>query len=111
MVINGGQAADNNSIGVYKSVDGGATWNATGLTFTISQRKLVFRLLIHPGNNNILFASTSDGIYKSVNGGTSWTLKTNNACIDMEFKPGDPNVIYASSSVPCYNNEFKCQQR
>ena len=98
--LNGGQAADNNSIGVYKSIDGGSTWNATGLTYTISQRKLVFRLLIHPGNNNILFASTSDGIYKSDNGGTSWTLKTPNACIDMEFKPGDPNVVYASSSVP-----------
>lgn len=98
--LNGGQAADNNSIGVYKSVDGGSTWNATGLTYTISQRKLVFRLLIHPGNNNILFVSTSDGIYKSENGGTSWTLKTPNACIDMEFKPGDPSVIYATSSAP-----------
>lgn len=98
--LNGGQAADNNSIGVYKSIDGGSTWNATGLTYTISQRKLVFRLLIHPGNNNILFASTSDGIYKSENGGTTWTLKTPNACIDMEFKPGDPSVIYATSSAP-----------
>jgi hypothetical protein len=98
--LNGGQGADNNSIGVYKSVDGGASWNPTGLTFTTNQKKLVFRVLIHPGNNNILLASTSDGIYKSINGGTSWTLKTANACIDMEFKPGDPNVIYASSSNP-----------
>lgn len=98
--LNGGQGADNNSIGIYKSVDGGATWNATGLTFTTSQRKLVFRVLIHPGNNNILLASTSDGIYKSVNGGANWTLKTPASCIDMEFKPGDPNVVYASSSLP-----------
>ncbi len=95
--LGGGQSNDNNSIGVLKSTDGGATWNTTGLTFTVSQNKLVYKLLIHPTNKLILFASTSDGIYKSTNGGTSWTQKSLNEWGDMEFKPSDPTVMYASS--------------
>lgn len=95
--LGGGQSADNVSIGVLKTTDGGATWNTTGLTYAASSSKNVYRLLIHPTDNQILLASTSDGIYKSTNGGTSWTLKTSNLWIDMEFKPGDPTIIYASS--------------
>lgn len=97
--LNGGQNNDNNTIGVLKSTDDGNNWFATGLTFTISQNKMVFRLLIHPTNSQILIAATSDGIYKTTDGGTSWTKKEGNMWKDMEFNPGDPNIIYASSAV------------
>ena len=69
----GGQWNDNNSIGVLKSIDGGTSWQATGLTFTTSQRETVNRMLIDPFNTDILYAATSDGFYKTINGGTSWT--------------------------------------
>ncbi|QQS35604.1 MAG: T9SS type A sorting domain-containing protein [Ignavibacteriales bacterium] len=95
--LSGGQNADNVSIGVLKSTDGGTTWSTTGLSYTKNLGKIIYRLLIHPSNNSILFASTSDGIYKSTNGGTDWVSKSLNRWIDMEFKPGDPTVIYASS--------------
>ncbi|HLP17350.1 MAG TPA: sialidase family protein, partial [Bacteroidota bacterium] len=100
-----GGVADNPSIGVYKSVNGGTTWTATGLTLLSSANKLIGRLLI-ASNNTTLFASTSDGIYKSTNSGTTWTqvLTTSHPTvngglymIDMEFKPGDDNTIYASA--------------
>ncbi|MBC8490639.1 MAG: hypothetical protein H8D45_31875, partial [Bacteroidetes bacterium] len=95
--LGGGQYNDNNSIGVLKSTDGGATWNLTELSYSTSDGKLVYKLLIHPTDNSILLASTSDGIYKTTNGGTNWTLKTINQWIDMEFNPADPNIICASS--------------
>ena len=99
--LNGGQDADNVSIGVLKSTDGGVTWNATGLSYSTSSGNRVYRLLIHPTNNSILLASTydgsSNGIYKTTNGGTTWTRKTLNRWIDMEFNPADPNIICASS--------------
>jgi len=94
--LSGGQAADNISQGVFKSTDGGATWSATGLTSTESGTK-TYRLLIHPSDDLTLFASTSNGIYKTTDGGISWTKKTSNSWIDMEFKPGDPTIMYASS--------------
>jgi photosystem II stability/assembly factor-like uncharacterized protein len=93
----GGQRADNNSIGILKSTDGGATWNTTGLTFLAKDGKSTYRLLIHPTNNSILLAATSNGIYKTTDAGVTWGLKTANRWIDMEFKPGNPNIIIASS--------------
>ena len=95
--LGGGQYNDNNSIGILKSTDGGVTWNTTGLSYATSENKLVYRLLIHPTDSSILLASTSDGIYKTINSGSSWTQKDVNRWIDMEFKPGDPNIVYGSS--------------
>lgn len=102
--LSGGQSNDNNSVGVYKSTDGGSNWTATGLTFSVSSGIRVTKLLIHPSNDLILFAAVWDpvsssnrGIYKSTDGGNSWSPKTNNLWIDMEFKPGDPTIMYASS--------------
>ena len=98
--LNGGQAADNNSIGVYKSTDGGVSWNATGITYTISQKKLVYRLLIHSVNSQTLYASTTDGIFKTTDGGATWQNKIYpNPCMDMEFKADNQSIIFASSSV------------
>ncbi|MDQ3022049.1 MAG: hypothetical protein M3R36_15980 [Bacteroidota bacterium] len=96
--LSGGQSADNASIGVLKSINGGATWTTTGLTYTTSQGKKLYSLLIHPTNPQILFASTSDGIYKTINGGTTWVQKANNLfrCWRLAFKPGNPAVMYGS---------------
>ena len=101
--LGGGQATDNASIGVLKSTDGGATWNTTGLTYTASDKKRITSLLIHPSNNSILFAamwdgnSSNSGIWKSTDAGAIWVKKTSNLWMDMEFKPGDPTIMYASS--------------
>jgi PKD repeat protein len=95
--LGGGQYNDNNSVGVLKSTDGGTTWNTTGLSFTASQQRTVNRLLIHPSDNNTLYAATSVGVYKTTNGGTNWTQITSNVFIDMEFKPGTPATIYGSN--------------
>ncbi len=97
--LGGGQGADNPSIGVLKSIDGGVTWNTTGLSFTPGFARIT-RLLIDPTDNNILLASTLAGIYRTSDAGVSWALVDpyQNRWIDMEFKPGDHNIIYASSS-------------
>ena len=59
---------------------------------------IIYSLRIDPTDNSILFAATSDGIYKSINSGTSWSLKTANVWGDIEFKPGDHTIMYASSN-------------
>ncbi len=98
--LSGGQWHDNNSVGVLKSTDGGVTWEATGLSFNISEKKVVNKLLMNPDNNQILLAATSTAIYKTTDGGGKWNevLSDWNNYIDMEFKPGDPNVVYASTN-------------
>lgn len=86
---------DNASIGVLKSIDGGLTWEPTGLTFTVNQQKTMDRLLINPLNPNILFAATSSGMYRTNNAGATWNLIMNGSFKDMEYRPNDTSTVYA----------------
>jgi hypothetical protein len=90
-----GDSGDSPSIGVLKSTDGGNTWSITGLVFTKSSNASMRRLIINPTNTQILIAATSQGIYRTTNGGTNWTLVASGSTHDLEFKPNDPNTIYA----------------
>ncbi len=89
--------ADTYSIGVLKSLDGGVTWSTTGLSFQTSGQNRIARLLINPTSPDILIAFTNSGIYRTINGGTNWTSVIGGNFFDGEFKPGDPNTVYAGS--------------
>lgn len=94
-----GDAADTYSVGVLKSINGGSTWNTTGLSWTIpATTNTIRKLLINPSNTQIVYAASSAGIYRTANGGTSWLMVQSGDFKDIEFKPGNPNVIYASTS-------------
>ncbi len=90
-----GDAADNYSIGVLKSTDAGQTWNTTGLSFSMGNTKMMSKILMDPTNSNILIVATSAGIYRSTDGAATWSLNQTGSFKDMEFKPGDPNTVYA----------------
>ena len=89
--------ASSKSVGVLKSTDGGATFNPTGLSINIIAQKLTNRILIDPVSPQILLVAASDGILRTTNGGTTWTNQQAGWFQDLEFKPGDPDYIYAST--------------
>ena len=95
--LGGGQINDNNTVGVLKSVDGGITWQTTGLSFTPDLKFRVNRLLLHPGDPDILFAATTNGFYKTTDAGNNWTNLSSLLFSDVEFKPGNPQIMYATS--------------
>jgi len=84
------------SVGVLKSVDGGANWSKTGTFPGTLGSYFGYKLIQHPINANILFAVTTDGIFRTSNGGSSWTLEQTGIFTDIEFKPGTPNTMYAA---------------
>ena len=93
-----GDGGDTRSVGVLKSSDGGDTWVATDMTYTALDDVRGYKLLMHPTNHLILFAVMTNGIWKTTNGGTTWTQVKTGSFRDIEFKPGDPTVVYASGN-------------
>jgi PKD repeat protein len=88
-------AGDTYATGVLKSTNGGATWSAlTGLTWTASQQRRIYRMLMHPTNPDIILVFSTAGVYRTTNGGTSWTQTSTTSMVDAEFKTDDPNTIF-----------------
>lgn len=83
------------SVGVLKSTDAGATWSQTGTFPSTVGAYYGYKLLQHPSSSSTLFAATTDGIYRTTNGGTTWTLEQVGNFTDIEFKPGTPATMYA----------------
>jgi len=85
------------SIGVLKSTDGGETWDTTGLQFdALSNPALIKRVVISPANSNVIFATTTNGLMRSSDAGLTWTLIEAGYASDIEFMPGNADVIYLS---------------
>ncbi|MBK7173476.1 MAG: hypothetical protein IPH84_09620 [Bacteroidales bacterium] len=99
-----GDGGDTKSIGVLKTIDGGVTWSSTSLSWTVANDVRGYKLIMHPTNSSILMAVTTLGIYKTTNGGTSWTEVLDGDYRDIEFKPGDPTVVYVSGTSTFYRS-------
>jgi photosystem II stability/assembly factor-like uncharacterized protein len=86
-------------LGVYKTTDGGSTWNPTGLSFlqTDFDFSLTCRIYIHPTNTTHLVAAGTKGIWTSANSGATWTHTKDSLVWDMERDPVNPQVLYAST--------------
>ena len=86
---------------IYKSTDAGSTWNQLADT----GNGTVNKILINPNDPNKMFCSSQyHGVLKSTDGGVNWDSihSDSNTGFDVEFKPGDLSVVYASG-----NNFFK----
>lgn len=95
-------AGDSSAVGVWKSTDGGATWNNTGsLTGNPNSMNEIY---IHPSDHNTVLVATSTGVHKTTNGGTTWTRKLVANMEDLKMKPGDPTTWYAASGNTFYRS-------
>ncbi|MFK5983736.1 MAG: T9SS type A sorting domain-containing protein [Flavobacteriaceae bacterium] len=79
---------------IYKSLDAGSTWSP----LADLSNSLVNKIVIHPTDSDIIFASSQNaGMYVSTDGGITWDSPISDTkCYDIEFKPGDPSVVYVS---------------
>jgi len=88
-------AGDAYGIGVYRSTDGGETWeqwnNGMG-------NRIVGMMVMHPANNQIILAATNGGIYRTTDAGATWTLILSGNFKDIVLKPNNPNLVYATGN-------------
>ncbi|MGD2122554.1 MAG: glycosyl hydrolase, partial [Gemmatimonadota bacterium] len=91
--------------GVYKSTDGGTSWEHLGLVETQN----ISRIRIHPADCNTAWVgafgvhsmpSPERGVYKTTDGGESWTKvlfrDDRSGAVDISVHPSDPDVVYAA---------------
>ena len=90
-----GDGTDTYSMGVIKSTDGGATWNATGLNWQTTAARTTRMLRMHPNDPLILFCATSNGLWKTEDGGGVWAKVAEGSFHDVELKPDDPGIVFA----------------
>jgi photosystem II stability/assembly factor-like uncharacterized protein len=90
--------------GVYKTTDGGATWQFVGL-YNAGQ---IGAVRIHPTNPNIVWVAAygdafkqnpERGVFKTSDGGKTWNkvlfVSDGVGAMDVEVKPGNPAIVYA----------------
>src|SRR5579864_3944313 len=88
--------------GVYRSTDGGESWQNVGLRDT----RQISRIVIDPQNANIVYAgalghaygpSNERGVYKSADGGEHWTKVldqgSENGIADLAIATDRPNIL------------------
>src|ERR1051325_8931414 len=91
--------------GVFRSVDGGATWRHIGL----SETEYIGSIAIHPQDARVAYVaaigslsrpSENRGIYKTTDGGIHWTrvlfVNEYTGAVDLVMDPTDPNRLYAA---------------
>ena len=81
---------------IFKSSDSGSTWNILADVGDGTVNKI----LIDPTDPSKMYCTTTAGIFKSTDSGANWTTihPAATSGYDVEFKPGNTNVIYASGS-------------
>ncbi len=92
-------ASDTYSIGVLKSLDGGATWETTGLSWEVDEFQIVTKLIMNFNDPSTLIATTHNGIYKTEDGADTWEqVFVGGTFKDLEVDPSDSETWYAARS-------------
>lgn len=88
----------NFSLGIYKSTDGGKTWNPTVFTKSFNDQIAIYKLAISPTNSNIIMCAASDGLYRSGDAGVTWQKIRSGEHKDVKFHPINGDIIFTAFS-------------
>jgi photosystem II stability/assembly factor-like uncharacterized protein len=91
--------------GVYRTRDGGETWQHLGLEAT----ERIAKIEVDPDDGDTVYvcatghlwnANPERGVYKTADGGESWELilsvDENTGCADLDMDPQEPRILYAA---------------
>ncbi len=92
--------------GVYRSRNGGESWENLGL----GDSQHIGKILIDPRDSDVVFVAAEGplwssggdrGLYKTTDGGQTWRavleIDPDTGVTDVEFAPGNPDVLYAAA--------------
>lgn len=92
--------------GIYKSLDGGKSWEHMGL----KNSEHIGKIIVHPENSDIVYVAAigplwskggDRGLYKTTNGGETWdsilSVDEHTGVNDIIMDPRNSDVLYAST--------------
>jgi len=92
--------------GVYRSRDGGKTWQNVGL----GASEHISKIVVDPRDSNTVYVAAEGplwtaggdrGVYKSTDGGETWAqvlaISEDTGVTDLELDPADPDTLYAAA--------------
>ena len=92
--------------GIYRSKDGGKSWENMGL----KQSEHISKIIVHPDNSNVVWVAAQGplwnkggerGVYKTNNGGKTWKRVLGNSewtgATDIMIDPRNPQILYAAT--------------
>ncbi|MFT5290795.1 MAG: photosystem II stability/assembly factor-like uncharacterized protein, partial [Planctomycetota bacterium] len=98
--------SSNAGAGVYRSTDGGATWEHRGLAGTLT----IARIVVHPTDSNTVYVAASGhewthneerGVYRTRDAGETWEkilyIDRETGAIDLIIDETKPKILYAST--------------
>ncbi|MEI7802287.1 MAG: PKD domain-containing protein, partial [Bacteroidota bacterium] len=80
---------------IYKTTDGGLSWNATGSSTFQSSFVDANDMMMSTVNHNELWAATGTGLWHTTDGGANWIQIMIGIWQELEVNPGDANIMYA----------------
>lgn len=92
--------------GLYKSTDGGASFQKVGL----GESEHIGKIIVHPDDSNVVYVAAQGplwkeggerGLYKTIDGGKSWEnileISEHTGINEVHIDPTNPDILYASS--------------
>src|SRR5579863_2830363 len=92
--------------GIYRSVDGGKSWENLGL----KKSEHIGRVVVDPRDSKVVYVAAEGplwgaggdrGLYKTTDGGKNWkavlTISENTGVADVALDPSNPDILYASA--------------
>lgn len=92
--------------GIYKSNDGGKTWQNKGLL----NSEHISKIIVHPDNSDVLWVASQGplwskggerGVYKTTDGGQTWKRVLGDAvwtgATELVMDPNNPEILYAAT--------------
>ena len=110
LILGSSYAFEGNTAGVFKSIDGGITWEA--LTTGLVPSLMVSELARDPLNNSTIYISGNEGTFRSLNNGETWEPFSSGLSSDVyvnefAFDTKSGNKIYAATTSGVYFRSFE----
>lgn len=103
---NNGQRSVGYGDGLYKSKDGGESWEHMGLKTS----EQIGKIIVDPRNSNVVYVAAMGplwrsggdrGLYKTTDGGENWErvleIDEHTGVVDLIMDPRNPDILYASA--------------